>query len=122
MSGESLVEREHRIMQRLSRLFRLERHGRFDRWPIGFVFALIARRGRCIEELITLDAERRRCGAAADVRLNHAARTLAREIDNGLRPAEARADRLHSDVKVLRGEGRNSGMKGFSTGKILGRG
>ncbi|MGH6967856.1 MAG: hypothetical protein ACREEL_05260 [Stellaceae bacterium] len=122
MSREVLVEQERRVMQRLSRLFRAERNGRLDHWPMGFVFALIARRGRCIKDLMTLDAERRRCGAAADNKLHDAAKTLAREIDEALQPAEARADRLRSDVKVLRGEGTNSGMKSFSAGKILGRG
>ena len=122
MSGDALAERELRVMRRLSRLFRLERDGRLERWPMRFDFALIARRGRCIEELMTLDAERRRCGAAADHRLHGAAQALAQEIDGTLKPTEARAERLRSDVKVLRGEGSNSGKKGFSTGKILGRG
>ena len=122
MTGETLIERARRVMQRLSRLIRLERDGRLEHWPMGFVFALIARRSRCIEELMTLDAERRRCGATADGQLHDAAQALAREIGDVLEPAEVRADRLRADVKVLRGEGSNSGMKGFSTGKILGRG
>lgn len=122
MSRDTLVERERHMMQRLSRLFRLERDGRLDHWPISSVFALVARRGRCIDELMSLDSERRRCGAAPDGRLDDAAQTLAREIDETLRPIEARAERLRSDVKILRGEGSTSGMKGFSAGKILGRG
>lgn len=109
-------------MHRLLRLFRLERDGRFERWPIGFVFALIARRSRCIEELITLDAERRRRGAKPDRTLHDAAHALAREIGDTLQPAEARAERLRSDVKAIRGEGVNSGVKGFSSGRVLGRG
>lgn len=122
MSRDALVERERHMMRRLSRLFRLERNGRLDRWPIGSVFALVTRRSRCIKELMTLDAERRRCGGKPDRRLDDAAQALAREIDEALRPVEARAERLRSDVKVLRGEGSTSGMKGFSAGKILGRG
>ncbi|HVA35104.1 MAG TPA: hypothetical protein VNG52_02630 [Stellaceae bacterium] len=122
MSHAPLAEQERRIMHRLVRLFRLERNGRLERWPIGFVFALIARRGRCIDDMMALDAERRRSGATADGTLHDAARALGREIGDALQPAENRADRLRSDVKALRGEGSNSGMKGFSTGKILGRG
>ncbi len=122
MSHAPLAEQERRIMHRLVRLFRLERNGRLERWPIGFVFALIARRGRCIDDLMALDAERRRSAATEDGTLHDAARALAREIGDALQPAESRADRLRSDVKALRGEGSNSGMKGFSTGKILGRG
>jgi len=122
MSHEPLAERERRIMHRLMRLFRIERNGRLERWPIGFVFAFIARRGRCIEDLMALDAERRRSGATTDGTLHDAAQALAREIGDALQPAESRADRLRSDVKAVRGEGRNSGMKGFSTGRILGRG
>lgn len=117
-----MIEDERRLMHRLLCLFRLERDGRTERWPIGFVFALIARRRRYIDELVSLDAERRRRGAAPNVALNATARALAREIDAALQPAESRADRLRADVKVLRGEGTNSGMKGFSTGRILGRG
>ncbi len=116
------LAQELRIMNRLSRLFRVERCGRFRRWPVGLVLALVRRRGRCIETLIQLDAERRHRGAPADVELRHAARALAQEVSNSLPPAETRADRLRSDVKALRGEGETSGMKGFSTGKVLGRG
>jgi len=110
------------MMHRLLRLFRLERDGRLERWPIGFVFALIARRREYIDELMSLDAERRRRGVAADGSLDDAARALAREIGDAQQPVEARADRLQSDVKVLRGEGTNSGVKGFSSGRVLGRG
>lgn len=117
-----MVEQERRVMHRLVRLFRLERNNRMEHWPIGFVFALIARRKRCIEELMTLDSERRRRGAKPDGTLNDAARALAREIGDVVQPAEARAAQLRSDVKVLRGEGVNSGMKGFSSGRVLGRG
>ena len=117
-----MVEQEWRTMHRLLRLFRLERNGRLQHWPIGFVFALIARRRQYIDELMSLDAERRRRGAAADRGLDEAARALAREIGDALPPAEARADQLRSDVKALRGEGTNSGMKGFSSGRVLGRG
>lgn len=116
-----MVEQERRMMQRLIRLFRLERDGRTERWPIGFVFALIARRRHYIEELMSLDAERRRRGAAADGGLDNAAKALAREIGDALQPAEVRTERLRSDVKALRGEGTNSGVKGFSSGRVLGR-
>jgi len=116
------VEQELRIMNRLSRLFRVERCGRFGRWPMGLVLALVRRRGRCIETLIQLDAERRHRGAPVDVELRHAALALAQEVGNSLPPAETKAGRLRSDVKSLRGEGEISGMKGFSTGKVLGRG
>ena len=94
------------MMQRLVRLFRIERDGRTERWPIGFVFSLIARRRR---------------GATADGGLDDAAKALAREIDDALQPTEARTERLRSDVKALRGEGTNSGVKGFSSGRVLGR-
>lgn len=121
MKGDLMVEQERRMMHRLMRLFRLERDGRLERWPIGFVFALIARRRRYIEALMSLDAERRRRGATADGSLDDAAKALTREIGDLLQPAEARAERLRSDVKALRGEGTNSGVKGFSSGRVLGR-
>ncbi len=121
MSGDPMVEQERRMMQRLIRLFRLERDGRTERWPIGFIFALIARRRHYIEELMSLDAERRRRGATADGELDSVAKALAREIGDALQPAEARTERLRSDVKALRGEGTNSGVKGFSSGRVLGR-
>lgn len=116
------VEYELHLMNRLSRLFRVERCGRFRRRPLGLVLALIRRRGRCIETLIQLDAERRHRGAPVDMELQHAALALAQEVGNSLPPAETKAERLRSDVKALRGEGETSGMKGFSTGKVLGRG
>ncbi|HYL48498.1 MAG TPA: hypothetical protein VET84_03965 [Stellaceae bacterium] len=122
MSRDPMVEQERRMMHRLLRLFRLERDGRLERWPIGFVFALIARRRQYIDELMSLDAERRRRGAAADRGLDEAAQALAREIGDALPTVEVRADQLRSDVKAVRGEGMNSGMKGFSSGRVLGRG
>ncbi len=115
-----MIEHERRLMQRVLRLFRLER--RLGRWPVESLFGLIARRGRCIDELMAIDAERRRRGGGADAALRDAARALAHEIDATLPRAEARAERLRADVKVLRGEGANSGMKGFSSGRFLGRG
>jgi hypothetical protein len=118
----SLVGQELLAMKRLTRLFRAERHGSFERRRADIVRALINRRGDCIGKLFRLDAERRRSAVPANAELNQAAVALAQEVNTARSYAGAAADRLHAEIKTLRGEGALSGVTGLSTGKILGRG
>lgn len=118
----SLIAQEQLMMARLARLFRVERHGLLARRPAELVAALLQRRGRCIETLVRLDEERRRQSVTRDPALNAAAAELTSEVEACRRYTNAASQRLGAAMRELRGEGRASGVKGLSTGTILGRG
>jgi hypothetical protein len=75
----TLMRREYRLAHRLSRLFRIERTGRVDRWPGSVADQLHARRSRLIDEMLSLEAARRALEPGIPPDLAGAMSELARE-------------------------------------------
>jgi hypothetical protein len=76
----TLIRREYRLAHRLSRLFRIERSGRADRWPGSVADEMRARRARLIDEMLSLDAARRSLEPSIPPELAGTMAELAREV------------------------------------------
>jgi hypothetical protein len=120
-AGE-LMMRQCRVAARLGRLFRSERRGALQRWPDDTVARLVERRGRLVADFLRLENERRTRALPLARDLHAAFATLAREIEDSLRMAEVRAEQLRSELRLLRGEGMPSGVRGNAGGRMLGHG
>lgn len=115
-----LAMRECRAARRLSRLFRIERLGRFERHPIETVRQLIGRRAVLVDELAQLEAKRRALAAPLPAALDAALGELAREVDAARQSCLARAEQLAAELGQRRGEGRATGLRGGGAGQLLG--
>jgi hypothetical protein len=117
-----LAARESGAARRLGRLFRFERVGAFDRRPIETVRRLIARRGRALEELVRLDAERRSLAMPPSPELGAALAELAREVDRSRGSCLGRIDALADVLRPRQRVGAATGLRGSADGRLLGRG
>jgi hypothetical protein len=121
-SAMALTRREIRIVQRLSRLFRAERSGRFGRWPVDAVRRLIERRDTLIEELLQLETKRRASASVTCQELDLAMVSFATEVERGDQRCREILAELGAELGRLRGEGTATGLRGGVAGHLLGRG
>ena len=117
-----LALRESRVMRRLSRLFRIERHGCFARRPIEMVQRLIDRRARLVGELAEIEAARRSLTASVPAELGSALGELTREVGAARQSCAARLDGLAAELRQRHGAGRATGLRRSSAGQLLGSG
>jgi hypothetical protein len=113
---------ERRLARRLSRLFRIERAGGFDRRPAATVRRLIERRGALIDELIAVERRRRSGNAAGSAALHQSMAQLADEARRSRDCAEAHSARLRAELELRRGRGPATGLRGGAGGTLIGRG
>jgi hypothetical protein len=113
---------ERRLARRLSRLFRIERTGGFDRRPAATIRRLIERRGALIDELIALERRRRSGAAAGSAALHRSMAELAGEVRRSRDRAEAHSARLQAELGLRRGRGPATGLRGGTSGTLIGRG
>ena len=118
----NLTERESRVARRLYRLFRIERAGGFERRPIEIARQLIDRRGRLIDELIRLDAERRSLVGPDTVALDAALGKLAREVYEAQARCTTRIEAIGDELARRRSAGGVTGLRGGTAGRLLGQG
>lgn len=116
-----LAVQESRAVRRLSRLFRIERLGGFERHSIETVRRLIARRAKLVDELAPLEAKRRLSDAPVPAELGTALSELTGEVDAARQSSVARAERLAAELRQRRGEGQATGLRG-GAGQLLGSG
>jgi len=116
-----LAAQESRLVRRLSRLFRIERLGGFERHSIETVRRLIARRAILVDELAQLEAKRRLSDAPVPAELGSALGELAREVEVARRSSLVRAEQLAAELRQRRGEGQATGLRG-GAGQLLGSG
>jgi hypothetical protein len=114
-----LEARERRLARRLSRLFRIERAGGFDRRSAATVRRLIDRRGALIDALIALE---RRRGSGRSVALHQAMAELSREVRQAREQAEARIADLRVELGLRRGAGPPTGLRSGTSGRLIGWG
>ena len=115
-----LAVRECRAARRLTRLFRIERRGRFERHSVETVRQLIGRRAVLVDELAQLEANRHALGAPLPAELGAALGELAREVGAARQSCLARSEQLAAELAQRRGEGRATGLRGGSAGQLLG--
>jgi hypothetical protein len=113
---------ESRTVRRLSRLFRIERAGGFERRAAPTVRRLIARRRGLIERLIASDLGRRPSRAARAARLDAALSDLAGEVRQSQEFAAIRLERLEAELRLRRGDGPATGIREGAGGHLLGSG
>jgi hypothetical protein len=116
----AMMRRENCAARRLSRLFRIERKGGCDRRPVAITKRLMERRGALIEALLMMVLERRAMGAQPSAELDHALAALAREVGCARDAAQARLEQIRKDLRLSRGEGLPTGIRGSSNGHTLG--
>lgn len=114
----TLMLREYRLVYRLSRLFRIERTGRVDRWPGPVADELRARRSRLIDEMLGLEAARRALEPGIPPDLAGAMSVLAREVGCAEEYCLQRLAEI--GAKVGRRRGASTGLRDGG-GQILGR-
>jgi hypothetical protein len=120
-SGTDLHLREVAVAHRLRRLFMTERATGFDRQPAATTWRIIERRGAVIEELQKLDDLRRALSRSRSIQLDRALRELAQEVSQASKDATRRLEQIGEDLRVRRGEGASTGIRGSSDGRLLGR-
>lgn len=111
------IVRQSRTARRLVRLFKIERTGRLDRLSVATLRRLIERRGALVSELMRLDGLR---GSVRPLELEQALSELAREVRASRDIAETRAGRLGVDLRLSRGEGLPTGIRGGGDERFLG--
>jgi|SRR6516164_7363274 hypothetical protein len=121
MSDTELVVRESRIARRLTRLFKLERAGRFDRWRDATIARLVARRGELVDNLLDLD--RLRCSLAppSSSELERALAELRQEVNQTAAHIHAQVAQISADLRARLSEGPPSGIRGSGNGRLLGK-
>jgi hypothetical protein len=117
-----LALHESRVMRRLSRLFRIERHGCFTRQPIATVHQLLGRRARLVGELAEIETERRSLTASVPAELRSALGELTREVGAARQSCAARIEGLAAELRQRHGAGRPTGLRGSGAGHLLGSG
>ncbi|HYM72885.1 MAG TPA: hypothetical protein VET89_07885 [Stellaceae bacterium] len=140
--GLELALRESRAVRRLVRLFRIERKGGFERWPITTVRRLVDRRARLLDGLDELETARRSLpesmpgslpesmlqsmpgslSRSLPAELGVALGELAGEIVAARQSCESRAARLAAELRQRRGRTGASGLRGSGAGQLLGQG
>ena len=108
-----------RTARRLSRLFRIERAGGFDRRPAATVRRVIERREALIEELIAFQLRHSNAPSPALLR---ALAELADEVGRSRDYAETQLEKLRMELGLRHGERPASGLRGGVSGQLLGRG
>jgi hypothetical protein len=121
-STAEMIVRESRAARRLGRLFKIERAGGFDRRPVATVRRLIERRGTLVSELLVIDGMRRALNPPHSAELEQALAELAREVNGSLHHSQTQVERLHTDLRLRRGEGMPTGVRDGASGLLLGRG
>ncbi|HEX3860981.1 MAG TPA: hypothetical protein VHY35_04760 [Stellaceae bacterium] len=109
-----------RAARRLARLFRIERHGGFDRRPADVAQRLVERRGTIIAELLAL-ALAPPGSPLRSAELDSVLRDLAVEVEHARLTAQQRHDTLDSELHFRRGES-PTGIRNGAGGQLLGRG
>ncbi|HWD58906.1 MAG TPA: hypothetical protein VG308_11535 [Stellaceae bacterium] len=117
-----LMTREYRAARRLARLFRIERAGGLARRPPEIAKRLVARRGRLVDELARLEAQRRALAPWTIVELDLAMGALAREVDSAERWCLGRLAELGDELARRRGAGGTTGLRDGAAGQLLGHG
>jgi len=107
-----------RVARHLTRLFRWERAGGFARRRADVVDRLLQRRHTLVTTFLGIGTGRGSRSAA----LREAVNELAREIAQSRRDAEDRLGQLRLELRLVRGEGMASGLRGCSGGRVIGRG
>lgn len=112
--------RQCRAARRLTRLFRIERLGGFERWRADVVQRLLDRRAAIIGELLALaptppDPSRR------SPELYGVLHDLSVEVARSQTKAQERADVLAGELRARRGADL-TGLRSSATGHLLGRG
>lgn len=115
------IERARHIARRLGRLFKIERVGALDRRGYEIGQRVIARRAALLGELIRLDTRQRRSASPRSAALEQTLAELAQEVDVSLRVAQSRVQRLRNDLRLRLGEGRATGIRDNSNGRLLGK-
>ncbi len=108
-----------RIARRLSRLFRIERCGGFDRRPAETVRRMIERRDALIDALIAFQRQHEKAPSPAFLQ---SLAELADEARHAQEYAEAQVVRLRAELGLRRGDGRPTGLRGGAEGQLIGRG
>ena len=117
-----MVLRESHAARRLARLFKIERDGGFDRWPIATAQRLIERRGALMKELLIMDGMRRSLVAPRSAELDRALAELAGVVNRALSLARTRVDQIEKDLCVRRGESLPTGIRDSGgNGHLLGK-
>ncbi|HXP31699.1 MAG TPA: hypothetical protein VN832_11450 [Stellaceae bacterium] len=111
-----------RAARRLNRLFRIERAGGFARRREDVVARLLRRRHALVDEFLRLETERRARSATLPRELRDAVNDLAQEVERSRRKTEDRVERLRAELRLLRGEGTPTGLRGSMGGRVIGRG
>jgi hypothetical protein len=117
-----LTRTEYRLARRLTRLFRIERHGRLERRPGDVAERFIARRGELVDELMRLEGRRRSLTPWPLPELDLAFATLAREVGSGEQWCHERLATLGAELDRRRGVGTATGLRDSGAGQLLGRG
>ncbi|MGA8756411.1 MAG: hypothetical protein WB611_08765 [Stellaceae bacterium] len=115
-----VMRSESSTARRLTRLFRIERRGGFDRRPVAIVRQLIARRGALVEALLMLDLQRRMSATRSSAELDWALAGLSREVDRARDRAAKRLEQIVKDLRLSRGEGLATGIRTSTAGHTLG--
>jgi hypothetical protein len=113
---------ESRAARRPARLFKIECGGGFDRWPVATIWRLVEHRGAVIRELLNLDELRRSLARSRSAEVEQAILELARDVTRASDCARSRIERINADLRVRRGEGVATGIRGRLDGQLLGRG
>lgn len=120
--GRDIVSHETRLAQRVTRLFRLERRGAFARRSRDLTARLATRRGDLIAALMRTDAMRRTLKLPISPALDAAMAALAEEVGRARDSADARLRQLEAELRMVRGEGVQSGLRDSTAGRLIGKG
>jgi hypothetical protein len=115
-----VMRNESSTARRLTRLFRIERSGGFDRRPVAIARRLIERRGALVEALLMLDSQRRTSATRASAELDRAFAGLLHEVDQARDRAAKRLEQIVKDLRLSRGQGLASGIRASTAGHTLG--
>ena len=112
---------ESRAARRLARLFRIERHGGFDRWPAATVSRLIERRGMLVKDLKHLNGVRRSLPATRSSELDAALKALETEVNRAINPTRSRVEQIGGDLRSLTAARLPTGIRDTGRGQLLGK-
>jgi uncharacterized protein YhdP len=75
-----------------------------------------------VSELLLIDGLRRTLNPPRSAELEQALAELAREVNRSLHHSQNQVARLHTDLRLRRGEGMPTGVRDGVGGLLLGRG
>jgi hypothetical protein len=113
---------ETRTVRRLTRLFRAERRGGFERRSPRAVQQLIERRGAMIDALIEAETRRRRSATEPSPPFAAALTGLVIEVRRCREPIATRLGWIEAELRLRSGDAPGSGVRGGGGGQLLGRG